>query len=451
MHIISIPSSQTNTQLQASSHQPALLTKPIPKVLGNIALDSTLANNTKLYQILDPLSLHAPAAYLALKECMIRNSSMLQTFEQPQSDNTPQTGSKPEKPVYEPLTQFLSTSKHTKLPCAQELLGALHIRKEASPQAMDALVKLINRHFPGLMYASVKPFLKSKKSALISFVKHTLKFPPKPDLIAEPIALGKLLNDLLQNTAAINSSIWKSKFKPETTHALETFATHLLKIHTRRARKHNTNPVEQQTRQDLEQLHQTMSALACKLKAFDEIREGNQPLLSLAHTQDPDIILAMIQRFGGAQLLKADETLRNNPTFMLQIVSRFKETLQHASLSLRDCPEIVSAAVKLDGFALQHGSARMKNTRTIAQTAIEQNGWAVKFISERLKKDPMLFLIAMKENCFTLTHAHPSLKKNREFMRAAMQVDVTALQHADKTLQTDPEFQQLARQYKAQQ
>lgn len=100
----------------------------------------------------------------------------------------------------------------------------------------------------------------------------------------------------------------------------------------------------------------------------------------------------------------------NDIDFVLLVVKNINNTLQYASLRLRDNNEIVSTAVNKTGLSLEHASLRLQNNRGIVLSAVKQTGSALMYASTRLQNDHEIVLSAVTQDRYALKYASDELK-----------------------------------------
>ena len=108
-------------------------------------------------------------------------------------------------------------------------------------------------------------------------------------------------------------------------------------------------------------------------------------------------------------------------------------------IQCRDHKELAMQACETDGAALSNVSGRLKHDHDVVTTAVRQNGFALLFAPQSFKEDKGVVLAAVQQNGLALQHASVELKNDRDVVTAAVSQDGMALAMAYDSLKSDPE------------
>lgn len=112
------------------------------------------------------------------------------------------------------------------------------------------------------------------------------------------------------------------------------------------------------------------------------------------------------------------------------------KNMKYLKPELRDDPEVVTAAVKQNGFALEYASERLKDDPEIVKTAVNNHGLALNYASPRLQDDPEIVKEAVKNHSsLVLQCVSEWMKDDPEIVAAAVEHNGWALEYASKRLQ----------------
>ena len=106
----------------------------------------------------------------------------------------------------------------------------------------------------------------------------------------------------------------------------------------------------------------------------------------------------------GGRLSTLSDALKNDPEFVLAVVQRYGRALQCASNSMKNDREIVLAAVQQNGWALEWASDELKNDPEIVMAAVQQDWRALEVASDAFSK-------LLKNSC-TQKHARAMARKD---------------------------------------
>ena len=84
-------------------------------------------------------------------------------------------------------------------------------------------------------------------------------------------------------------------------------------------------------------------------------------------------------------------------TYIPNFYAENAKLLKYAALKLRNDPDVVMSAVKVDGMALYYASERLRSDKEIVMTAVKQCGIPLIFASNLLRKD-IQFITAARDN-----------------------------------------------------
>lgn len=179
--------------------------------------------------------------------------------------------------------------------------------------------------------------------------------------------------------------------------------------------------------------------------AINKSRNGDlllwKPLLE-KYFPGPD----QLPRPPGITYKKAFE-LRYNQ--ILAAVRKNCYAFQHASIELRNTPEIVLAAVTQYGgvhgnYALRHASIELRNTTEIVLAAVRRNGYALMYASDKLRNNHEIVLAAVTQDGYALMYASDELRNNHEIVLAAVTQCGYALRYASRELRNNRQLEAIA-------
>jgi len=107
------------------------------------------------------------------------------------------------------------------------------------------------------------------------------------------------------------------------------------------------------------------------------------------------------------------KTFGKNYETMMKAVSRYGQSLEHASDELKQKRDLVQAAVQADGVALQF-AGDFKQDKKLVLKAVNQNGQALQYADDTLRKDRDVVLTAITNDGLALEHADENLVTSAE-------------------------------------
>ena len=138
---------------------------------------------------------------------------------------------------------------------------------------------------------------------------------------------------------------------------------------------------------------------------------------------------------------------KNDKDVAIAVASNKFFDVQKLSLPMRANKEVMTAAVKRNGYALAYASEQLKANWDVVYQAVGNHGGALKYASHELRAHPEMVLHAFKgfRGDFNIGKVDPfefasgSLKNDRSFVLKLMSVDVASLAHANRELRGDHE------------
>lgn len=128
-----------------------------------------------------------------------------------------------------------------------------------------------------------------------------------------------------------------------------------------------------------------------------------------------------------------------DPQTIIEAIKEKKITLRHLSRELCDNPDVVLAAVKMDGYELRYASDRLQADRTIVLEAVKKTIHAFEHASKKLKNDKKFVLQIIKIDGYALRYASKRLRNNEEIVLAAIRQCAEVYQHITKRLKKKKE------------
>ncbi|KAG2370903.1 hypothetical protein C9374_013738 [Naegleria lovaniensis] len=129
------------------------------------------------------------------------------------------------------------------------------------------------------------------------------------------------------------------------------------------------------------------------------------------------------------------ETLKHDPEFIMDAVSRNGFSLEHASIDLKGKKEIVLAAVRNQPHALKYAVDDLKNDREVVLEAAQRDGTSLQYASTRLRSDKELILLT---NILAFEYASNTLKNDKDFvLKILRKFGGAALQYVGYSLRSD--------------
>lgn len=134
-------------------------------------------------------------------------------------------------------------------------------------------------------------------------------------------------------------------------------------------------------------------------------------------------------------------SLRNDKTFILELVQMQGDALRCASEELRNDKEIVLAAATEHDKAFKYASKELKSDREFVLELIKLSmWWILAYVSDDLKNDRELILVAVKQNGFGLKYASDEFKNDKEIVLAAVNQTGFGLKYASEELKNDTDI-----------
>jgi Domain of unknown function (DUF4116) len=421
-HLNASPSKAASSSAQASTSGSE---RPIANTLQHMAAqlhaEQTQSGAQEgfpnVFDILDPLSKHAPQAYLALIESMKHNKNLSEWFVNRSSND--------------PVVQFFLAKKNAELPTAEKLLNALSINRDTKPETLKVLANFINRNAPSLIDKTLKPFQKSTVSTLIQAAGRRLtSAPPAISKTNELIALAQLLCNLLMEAGQRNTKLWLQHFRPETLQKLGALSDCIAHAHTQHAST-------QERAKTLEALQTSMTHLLARLNKLSLILQKRPLKIEEQDRKDKIVMLARIRSYGEAELTKASQDLREDHSFLMEVMQHNGKALQYTSHADQDNKELVLTAVRQTPWALQYTSPRLNNNSEIVLTAMRKAPGVLDWVNKNspLFNDKAFLLVALRQYGSALSLASEPLQADRDVVRTAVANHGFALKYANGPLQ----------------
>lgn len=136
--------------------------------------------------------------------------------------------------------------------------------------------------------------------------------------------------------------------------------------------------------------------------------------------------------------------LENLPPFFLGQPSAIdlKEIMNSASVELKDDPTFMLNAISRFSSCLRYASDRLRNDKTFFISVLPTySGYALWDVPESLQKDKEAVLAAVRKDGMNLVAADDKLKDDEEVVLAAVGQNVTAMAYASERLKRDQNFQ----------
>ena len=131
---------------------------------------------------------------------------------------------------------------------------------------------------------------------------------------------------------------------------------------------------------------------------------------------DPQICLQAVSE-NPYSFKYCSQELRADPTFMIQAVQINGVFLQHAkSFAIKDDVDIATKAVRQNGLALNFVSSRLQSFRPLVRLAVQQNGKALKFANTVLQNDYEIVHTSVRRYGKAIEYASSALQQNREIL-----------------------------------
>lgn len=147
---------------------------------------------------------------------------------------------------------------------------------------------------------------------------------------------------------------------------------------------------------------------------------------------DPDVVLAFAARSDFVTLyrerhLYVPGCLTGNKQVMMAYCSKIPRSLQDCSEELTDDPDVVLAAVAMDGLELQYASRRLQEDETMLRAACARDGRALDFcppgpVRDKIVQDRDFLMTVLRNNGGSMLRlVQNPLKSDRELLLTAVQ------------------------------
>ena len=126
-----------------------------------------------------------------------------------------------------------------------------------------------------------------------------------------------------------------------------------------------------------------------------------------------EIVLAAVSNRGNALSL-ASPRQKKNRDIVYAAVKNSGLALSYADLSLRSDVDVVTLAVATHGMALRYAAPDFRDCEEIVRIAVKNDGYAIRSASERLRDNYELALLAISSYTDAYKYISPRLQNNKE-------------------------------------
>eukprot|EP00746_Dinoflagellata_sp_MGD_P003533 gnl/MRDRNA2_/MRDRNA2_106855_c0_seq1.p1 gnl/MRDRNA2_/MRDRNA2_106855_c0~~gnl/MRDRNA2_/MRDRNA2_106855_c0_seq1.p1 ORF type:complete len:385 (+),score=71.31 gnl/MRDRNA2_/MRDRNA2_106855_c0_seq1:80-1234(+) len=140
--------------------------------------------------------------------------------------------------------------------------------------------------------------------------------------------------------------------------------------------------------------------------------------VSYALRADPAFMKQAVKANVRALLYAMDDSLEDSAT-IIEAVQRDWTALTMVPSKLRDCKDIVLAAVRACGHSLCYASDSLRADREVVLCAVRQNGHALRCAADQLRSDFEIVLAAVRQNGHALQFATEELRMDAIILNAA--------------------------------
>ncbi|NBV06954.1 MAG: DUF4116 domain-containing protein [Proteobacteria bacterium] len=140
----------------------------------------------------------------------------------------------------------------------------------------------------------------------------------------------------------------------------------------------------------------------------------------------------------------AADNLREDESFVQQLIEINPEILEFADSSLRSDAYFMQAATYINRQALQYADPKLLNNKIFMRDMIRIDAKNYIFASDRLKEIPEFAKNAFQSNGLLLEFAPQKIKENKSLVKVAVQSNAEALQFASEKLKADKDLKKLA-------
>lgn len=142
---------------------------------------------------------------------------------------------------------------------------------------------------------------------------------------------------------------------------------------------------------------------------------------------------------GATQLARyIPEVFLDDKLLMLEAIKKCGLGYDRLSKRLQRDPDMIEAAVRINGLVLEHLPIGYQADRATVLLAVEQNGLALQYAHEKLKHDEGLVFAAACNCPGALAFASPQLRDHDAFVDRLMQHNPNCLMFASERLRKDP-------------
>ena len=155
---------------------------------------------------------------------------------------------------------------------------------------------------------------------------------------------------------------------------------------------------------------------------------------------DLDLVQHAIKMNGCLELEFASEAIRNNRTFMLQLIqNNIFVAFYHAGDALKNDKELVLLVLKQDGRMLGNVSQELQRDVDIIHACVLGGNleWATR--EQRKNEELVLLSVGLERNGKMFKYASKEIKNNKEVVLKAVSLSFTAYRYINDRLQKDPD------------
>lgn len=150
---------------------------------------------------------------------------------------------------------------------------------------------------------------------------------------------------------------------------------------------------------------------------------GDKELVAMLNPfflDDPEIIAAASDKWFPS-LKYASDRLKRDPLFIMMMLERCGENINHIPQGLRSDRKFVLAAAHAGSRILEYVPDHFRNDEEVMLKIISDSGFALEKASDRLRRDKAFNLKALQLGTY-YTAVHPTLREDRDIVLKAMQV-----------------------------
>lgn len=172
------------------------------------------------------------------------------------------------------------------------------------------------------------------------------------------------------------------------------------------------------------------------------LNDGILKYVNDSQKKNKEIVLAAIE-YSSSELHYSDKSLREDRSFILELVKKYRFILSHINDAYKKDKEIVVAAYKLRVDSFFYADDALKNDKKFILTALKDGYFIFENVGRNLKMDRSFILEASELDPRVLTHLIERdfyYRDDKEIVLLAIRNSPSVLRHASIELRNNKEF-----------